>query len=181
MDEYGKENQMIQLPSFITVPGVAISDFNALRSRAARESWWARIFRKNNNPRSFIASNASGLFGKHLAGVHNIRVEDIVGTIHRTEDFDKNFRPLKKHLRDRWVNARLRLDTEGWEPIRVHKVGEVYYVKDGQHCVSVARSVGMMFIEAEVWDHTNCQQPRVACKPSQEAERRHSNVYSINS
>jgi hypothetical protein len=180
-DYYGKENQMIQLPSFTTVPALAINEFTSLRSRAVKASWWAKLLQRNNSPRSFVASSASGLFGKRLAGIQNIQVKNIVGTIHRTEDFDKNFRPLKKHLRERWVNARVQLDTEGWEPIVVHKVGDVYYVKDGHHRVSVARAVGMMFIEAEVWDHTTCQQPPCAYKRSHEVARRHANVVSENS
>ena len=178
---YGKENKMITSPSFTTLRNQAVNEFNTLRTRAVRDSWWAKLFRRKNGPRSFLASGATGLSGKRLAGIHNIRLESIVGTIQRNGDFDGNFRPLRKHLRDRWVHVLLQLDTDGWAPIAVHKVGQSYFIQDGHHRVSVAKSVGMMFIEAEVWDHTPCQPASPAYRRSHEVARRHATVYSANS
>jgi hypothetical protein len=177
---YGKENKMIPSPSFTNVQNVANSEFTRFRVRAVRDSWFTRILRKNNIPRSFDDDRAVRLQTRHFAGIQTIRVDQIVGTVGRDVDFDKNFRPLKKHLRDRWVNALLRLNSDGWQPIVVHKLDESYYVEDGHHRVSVAHFVGMLFIEAEVWDHTFCQPPRNSCEPKHGIARMKREVYSIN-
>lgn len=145
---------MLPSPTFTSTRSSAINEFNSLCSRASINFWLAKIVNRNNSVRSFIGTNAANHHGKHLTGVQSIPVENIVGTIQRTDDFDKNFRPLKMHLRDRWVNALLQLKVNGWQPIVVHKVGEFYYVEDGHHRVSVANSAGILFIEAAVWDHT---------------------------
>ena len=51
------------------------------------------------------------------------------------------------------MNVYLSLEGRIWDPIVVHKVGEQYYVEDGHHRVSVARSLGRTFIEAKVWEY----------------------------
>ena len=83
----------------------------------------------------------------------DIPVEQIKGTVSRQSDFDHKFRPLKSHLRDRWVNSYQALENGGWSPILVHKVGDQYYVEDRHHPVSVARTLGEVFIQAKVWEY----------------------------
>lgn len=158
----------------------AIQEFNTLRIRALWDSWLAKILRRTNNPRSIVGSDITGLHGKRVAGTHRICVEQIIGTLRPTNDFDKDFRPLKQHLRDRWVNALLQLKTDGWQPIVVHKIGESYYVAKGHYRVSVARSVGMKCIEAEVWDHSSCRTPLAYCGSKPNVIRRHTESFSIN-
>lgn len=172
---------MLPLPSFTSVRNHAINEFNTLQGRAWRNSWLAKILKRNNHPRNFAANGTTRLPGKHLAGIHTVQVEKIVGTMHRGDDFDQYFRPLKKHLRERWVNALLRLDHEGWEPIQVHKVGDSYFVQDGHHRVSVAKSIGITFIEAEVWDHSPQQPRRNLCIPKRKPLKRRAEAYSTNS
>ena len=75
-------------------------------------------------------------------GDEDIPVERIIGSLGRARDFDREFRPLKRHLRDRWVRVYLDLEADRWEPIRVHKLGDEYFVEDGHHRVSVARHTG---------------------------------------
>lgn len=164
---------MLQSPSFISSRSHAVNEFSSLRSRASMNSWLAKVLRKNNSPKSFVASNATGSNARQLTGVQTIPVDQIIGTIQRTEDFDKDFRPLKTHLRDRWVNALLQLKSDGWQPIIVHKVGESYFIKDGHHRVSVAKAVGIAFMEAIVWDHCICQPPRMACTRNSQLSRKH--------
>jgi hypothetical protein len=91
---------------------------------------------------------------RHVRGVQDIHVDRITGSLGRAQDFDRKFRPLKKHLRDRWVRNYLDLESDRWEPIRVHKIGAEYFVEDGHHRVSVARHTGLAFIQAEVWEYT---------------------------
>ena len=172
---------MIPSPSFTNIQSYAVNEFNALRIRALRDSWIAKVFRKDNNAKSFSENSSANLQNKRYTGIHNIKVDRIVGTFGRKDDFDKNFRPLKKHLCNRWVNALLRLDTDGWSPIVLHKVDESYYVEDGHHRVSVARSVGMIFIEAEVWEHSFQPVHLGTCHPRRRLVSRSAEVFSVES
>ena len=89
--------------------------------------------------------------GEHYKGMQTIEVDKIIGSVDRYRDFDDTFLPKTDHLVDRWVNIR-RLKLEGKElpAIQVYKVGETYFVKDGNHRVSVAQSEGQKYIDAEV-------------------------------
>jgi hypothetical protein len=90
---------------------------------------------------------------RRYRGLREIPVEQITGSVDRSGDFDRNFRPLRRHLRDRWVNVSLLADRDAWAPIRVYQVGNRFYVEDGHHRVSVARARGMLSIPAEVWEY----------------------------
>ena len=94
-----------------------------------------------------------------MIGLQDISVKEIIGTLSRHSDFDHRFRPLKKNLLDRWINIYLLQEREGWPPILVHKVGDAYYVEDGHHRVSVARALGIVFIQAKVWEYPSDSKP----------------------
>jgi hypothetical protein len=74
----------------------------------------------------------------------------IAGSVDRADEFDRNFRPLSDALRHRWVQVRELQEMVGWEPIDVYQVGDLYFVQDGHHRVSVARQLGLHSIEAHV-------------------------------
>ena len=89
--------------------------------------------------------------GERYLGVHAIPVEQIIGSVDRYRDFDQAFLPRAEHNTDRWVNIRrLRLAGKELPPIQVYKVGETYFVKDGNHRVSVAHTDNQRYIDAEV-------------------------------
>ena len=145
---------MITSPSYTNKQSFVADEFNRIRVRARQRFLFAKVFGKVQELR-FLSEDAWGETAtKKYAGIQNIPTEKILGTVSRVNDFDQEFRPLKKHLRQRWVNMFLLHEEDGWAPIVVHQVGEAYYVEDGHHRVSVARTMGMMFIEAEVWDHS---------------------------
>ncbi|HSJ88421.1 MAG TPA: hypothetical protein VK909_14515, partial [Anaerolineales bacterium] len=158
---------MLPSASFTNAHTLAKNEFNSIRVRALGTSWIAKILHRDNRPKQFTDTGLVKYQNKHFTGIQNIQVDRIIGTFSREADFDKNFRPLKKHLCDRWIHTLLRLRTDGWQPILIHKVGEYYYVEDGHHRVSVARATGMIFIEAEVWDHSYCQLRQAPCPPHQ--------------
>ena len=62
------------------------------------------------------------------------------------------FRPLNPVLKKRWINVHELSEDLGWEPITVHKIGDLYFVEDGHHRVSVARHSGWDTIEAQVYE-----------------------------
>lgn len=171
---------MTQSTSLTSTRNYAIQEFNSVRLRALLNSWLAKILVKQNGLRSLVGSNASGLHAKRPTRIQRIRVDRIVGTIRYTEDFDQDFRPLKQESRESWVQAFLQLDQDQWQPIVVHKVGASYYVANGHHQVSVARYVGMKFIDAEVWDHSSCRTSQDTCTCMQSMPRRQKESFSTN-
>jgi hypothetical protein len=69
----------------------------------------------------------------------------------RFRDFDREFLPRQRFTAARWKNIdRAYYEATPLPPIQLYKVGDVYFVKDGNHRVSVAREKGQEFIEAEV-------------------------------
>jgi hypothetical protein len=88
---------------------------------------------------------------ERYGGVKPIPIQQIVGSVDRYRDFDHYFLPRLNHTLDRWVGIR-QAGLEGKElpPISAYKVGELYFVKDGHHRVSVARNAGQHFIDAEI-------------------------------
>jgi hypothetical protein len=131
--------------------------FSALRTRALQDVLWAKLTGRNFSLAAFPKEIQQNNPNKKLVGIREIRLDQIIGTLNRRSDFDHKFRPLKKHLLNRWVNTFIRLDRDEWSPIVVHKIGEQYYVEDGHHRVSVARSAGMVFIEAKIWEYSTVQ------------------------
>ncbi len=84
-------------------------------------------------------------------GLQAVPIARIVGSVNRYRDFDHQFLPTQTHTKHRWVNidaAHLREET--LPPVELYKLGDVYFVRDGNHRVSVARERGQEFIDAEV-------------------------------
>lgn len=84
-------------------------------------------------------------------GLQEIPMQAIVGSVGRAEDFTREFLPKRDSDAERWANVKAAvLDMKGWSPIEVYQVGDVYFVKDGNHRVSVARELGNNTIAAYV-------------------------------
>jgi len=84
-------------------------------------------------------------------GLRAVPLAEIVGSEGRSGDFDARFAPLQEHSRDRWLNvAAARLRGAPLPPVSLVRAGGGYYVRDGNHRVSVAYALGEAFIEAEV-------------------------------
>ena len=141
------------IPFFTTLRSFISYQFATLRMRALRDRFWAKLFGTSTELIVFPKSDSRLSPNRRLLGIKNIRVSQIVGTLNRNTDFDHQFRPLKKHSLDRWINAYILHEQDGWSPIVVHLVGKQYFVEDGHHRVSVARMTGMDFIEAKVWEY----------------------------
>src|SRR2546421_1419835 len=89
--------------------------------------------------------------GQVERGVQEIPLSSIKGSEGRVKDFDPSFLPLNPRLRERWVGIEtLMLQGKAMPPIEVYKVGELYFVKDGHHRVSVARHLDQETITANV-------------------------------
>ena len=165
-------------PSFADIRSHLSHKFFTLRTDARRDALWAKLMGKNTKLEIFPEETPEKSPNRKFIGTEDIPVEQIVGTISRHSDFDHKFRPLNKHLRDRWVNVYLTFAREGWEPILVHKVGENHYVEDGHHRVSVAQELGMSFIQAKVWEYPCLAKEPKRCQPEPCPERSPAQVYA---
>ena len=89
--------------------------------------------------------------GPIYRGVQTVPLEKIAGSLNRYEQFDRAFLPLQDWLARRWENVdRAFYQDVSLPPVLLYKVGDVYFVVDGHHRVSVGRQQGQQFIEADV-------------------------------
>jgi hypothetical protein len=133
----------------------AQSDFNRSRRRAALGRLAARMRGQAGDVSTLLPFEevvaALGRTGTRRLGLKSIPLDSIVGSVDRTAEFDRNFRPRTARVRARWerVNQAQRRG-QGMPPIKVFRVGGLHFVEDGHHRVSVARHLGHTVIEAYV-------------------------------
>ena len=90
-----------------------------------------------------------GLTSQAYAGVRTIPVDRILGSLDRTVDFDRDFRP-RDPASPRLQGLRAAFPTGDFPPISVYEVGGAFFVVDGHHRVALSRELGVQFIDAEV-------------------------------
>ena len=89
--------------------------------------------------------------GPIYRGVQTVRVDQIVGSLNRYHQFDRAFLPVEDRIGSRWQSVDRAFYQEiSLPPVLLYKIGEVYFVVDGHHRVSVAREQGQEFIDADV-------------------------------
>jgi hypothetical protein len=94
---------------------------------------------------------ALGLEGFRTLGLQMIRLDTVVGTVDSRRDFDRRFRPTSARVRERWEHLALaQRRGEAVPPIDVYRVGDLHFVRDGHHRVSIALATGQTSIEAHV-------------------------------
>jgi len=92
----------------------------------------------------------------HLSGpadamtIEEIPISRIVGSVGRYHDFDRAFLPRAHLDPDRWMRIERLHRQVRLPPVDLFRVGEVYFVRDGHHRVSVARARGLVTIRARV-------------------------------
>lgn len=94
------------------------------------------------------ALGRDGVVGHRVA---DVPLDQIVGTVDRPDDFDAQFRLVSAHLRRRWQRLADAMSAGAEpEPVDLVQLGELYFVKDGHHRVSVARHLGRAEVTARV-------------------------------
>ena len=89
--------------------------------------------------------------GCRYVGKQTVAIDRIQGSQERGCDFDCDFNPLQDHNEERWLGiARARRLGKALPPVDLVQVGDIYFVQDGHHRVSVARALGLSSIEAKV-------------------------------
>lgn len=130
----------------------AIEDFHNARQRASIQEVIARVTGRSNQLLSYDdVAKKLRLQQRTERGIRNIPLDAIVGSVGRYTDFTRTFLPLQDSDRERWASVKAAMGgSRGLPPIEVYKVGEVYFVLDGNHRVSIARQEGLQSIEAHV-------------------------------
>lgn len=139
---------MVQL---YNLSNIKLSNFGQIRFRGIRNQWLNLL---NGRPNELLAfrdvQHILRLSNKTYDGLQTIRLDNVVGTVGRVQDFSREFYPRHKALEGRWENVNRLFWGTGLYPIEVYKVSNIYFVLDGHHRVSVCRSYGVEFIEAYV-------------------------------
>ncbi len=131
---------------------MAVRDFRRARREASLQQLLARVTGK---PAELLAYNEVSeqlkISGGEELGLQEIPLEAIVGSVGRYQDFTRSFMPRSDQDAERWVRVKTAVnDMHGMPPIDVYKVGDAYFVIDGNHRVSVARQLGSDTITARV-------------------------------
>ncbi len=101
------------------------------------------------------------LLNMRYLGVQEVPLANIVGSVGRYRDFTRAFFPRNEDLRDRWRQVSGLASIGGLPPIELYKVSHAYFVRDGNHRVSVARQQNTPSIQAYVWEY----ETRVSLEP----------------
>ncbi|HSR30887.1 MAG TPA: DUF4032 domain-containing protein [Anaerolineae bacterium] len=89
--------------------------------------------------------------GQHYAGLQTIPLDRITGSVGRYQEFNRAFLPTQDFIRERWKRVyEVAHSLEGFPPIDVYQIGDVYFVRDGHHRVSVLKELGATTVEATV-------------------------------
>jgi nucleotide-binding universal stress UspA family protein len=129
-----------------------LRDFQEARRRAALEDLKARLTGQSPDLLSYAAiQDLLQADENRSSGLQDIPLDAIVGSVGRYHDFTRSFLPRRESDKHRWANVKLKaLYQGGFPPIEVYKLGDVYFVLDGNHRVSVARQLGADTIQANV-------------------------------
>lgn len=130
----------------------ARADFQRARFKAFMNRVWASL---SGQPTTLLSyddiKEKLHIGGPIYRGVKTVRVDQIAGSLNRYHEFDRVFLPVSDKLADRWQSVNRAFYQEiSLPPVVLYKVGQVYFVVDGHHRVSVAREQGQIDIEAEV-------------------------------
>ena len=131
---------------------VAIGDFRRARQQAAMESIMARLRGQSVDLLSYdeVRRSLGGVEGT-THKLEDIPLDAIVGSVGRYTDFTRSFLPTKNSDEERWARVKIAVeDMVGVPPIEVYAIDGSYFVRDGNHRVSVARQVGATTIQAYV-------------------------------
>ena len=130
----------------------AQADFTAARTKAFFREMLAMLTGRRSRLLAYDEVREKlRLGGPIYKGVQTVRIDQIVGSVDRYRDFDRAFLPIQAHTADRWRRvSRAWYEDISLPPILLYKVGDIYFVVDGNHRVSVAREQGQVFIDAEV-------------------------------
>jgi hypothetical protein len=142
------------LIGYVSVEEQVDKDFHRARRKASLRRWRDRLRRDSAHERLLSFDEAKGAqvqWSQAYRGMRTVEVEKIAGSVGRYRDFDGSFLPRKESMGDRWSRID-RAYHRGVElpAVSLYKIGDAYFVRDGNHRVSVARYHEAAAIDAEV-------------------------------
>jgi hypothetical protein len=136
-------------------PGAGSLRWREARRRAFVQDTLDTLRRRPTDLLSFEqVSHKLRLEDAHYADLQEVPLEQIAGSVGRYSDFTRAFLPRTDRLQERWQNIE-RLMAAGRQvpPVELYRVGDVFFVRDGNHRVSVARQLGRRTVRAHVWEY----------------------------
>lgn len=139
MDEVNPRDQVVHMFVHMQLKGAAVRILRSLTKKPVK------LIDLQSHNKSISTTN------RHHVGITNVSIDNILGSEGRANDFDSNFTPIHRHLRSRWLNvAAAHLVGKSLPPVELIQVGEIYFVRDGHHRISVAKTFGQKYIDAEI-------------------------------
>jgi len=142
----------------VNLPCSTESLYAQARQRARRGQLWASLTGRTQELLSLKQIRAvCAIEAESDAGIRTVPIRQICGSEGRSRYFDRDFNPLYDQARGRWLSiARVRQQGRDLPPVVLVQVGDIFFVRDGHHRISVARALGQLNIEARVtvWEVT---------------------------
>lgn len=128
---------------------------NAFQSARSRAFWKEMIGLLRGKPAELLSFEdikaRLRLREESYRGLQEVPLDRIVGSVGRYRDFTSGFLPKNSKMQERWSRVYAQANSlEGMPPIELYKIDDVYFVRDGNHRVSVARQMGQKTIQAHV-------------------------------
>jgi hypothetical protein len=160
----------------------AQTDFTRARRHRALARLTARLRREPSDVNVILpfdeVVDALGRAGERDLGLKSIPLDSIVGTVDRNKDFDRSFRPTSGRVRGRWQRiAEAQRRGRDMPPISVYRVGDLHFVRDGHHRVSVAGAQGRTHIDAYVVEVQTRVSPDAEIRPSDLPVKGHERLF----
>jgi hypothetical protein len=147
--EYSQSLNMFDALDATTLRLASVKSFEQAYNRGRRGQLLAKIFNKESHLRTLDTLPISS--SRHTSRIVTVPIRKIKGSLDRSEDFDTNFNPLKERNRSRWISILNAIRSNiPLPPVELVQVGDTYYVQDGHHRISVARSLDQEAIEARI-------------------------------
>lgn len=140
------------MDNYEIVNNVSNQEFESARFRSLLTSLKYFLIGRNNELLSFEKiKKGFELYKQKYLGIQTIPIDVIVGSFDRYRDFDRYFLPKKVHLQERWAKIHNLIARDViLPPVKLYKIGEIYFVIDGNHRVSASKKLGVKYIDAEV-------------------------------
>lgn len=138
----------------------AKSLYTRARDRGRRAQFWSTLTGRSKGLFDLAGVEADcSVTTSYDAGLQTVSIDRIRGSEGRVHDFDCDFYPLKDYNRERWLGiASARDRGKALPPVALIQVGDLYFVRDGHHRISVACAIGQQHVEAVVvvWQGHEC-------------------------